>query len=333
MASNLGIDADGTPIFQVGVDTHVARRDADGHPILTTDRATEAYWARETDGIVYLYHLPTQETYLIDGIYLDDPTWRWRLEKATKLPATANRRVTSLDLPYRDGVVAVRQGMGTGQVGLSIACLDTPGTRGISAIDEAREALAALLRDARTLTWRPGPDRSRSVEVTEVAVAEPDLRGRRAAVLSAALTVQPFWWEGDPQLTAAQVIAAGTVEFPEMAGCTGRIQDAIVRITGPFSSLTLTDPGSGTGATLSTALPAATYLYLDVSAFTAWTSGSASAWSGGTPQAVDFPAAGPLEVWPVLAGDPMSMPVRLQVAGAGFSGASQIAIRSRRWFL
>lgn len=273
-------------------------------------------------------------TYLVDGVALDDVAGRWRLENASKLPAAANRRVASLDLPYRDGVVAVRQGMGTGVVGVSVVVMGAEASGGdLGVLEQRRSVVARLLGEARSVRWAPGVGVARTVDVVESAVSEPDLRGMSAAVVSAALTVQPFWHEDAVIVTNNVALAAGTVEFPQLAGCTGRLNDAVVRVLGPFSTLTVTSPVDGSGAVFSAPLAASTYLYLDTVTFRAWTSSSATAWSGGTARLADFPAAGPLTVWPTLAGDPMSMPVRLQVAGTGFTAASRIAIRSRRWFL
>ena len=273
-------------------------------------------------------------TYLIDGVALDDPATRWRLERATRLPATANRRVSQLGLPFRDGAIGIRQGMDVGQVGLSVAVLDRDMAGGLwdlAVMDDRRAAIAAMLAGAKTVTWQPGTGRSRKADVIESVVAEPELVGRRGLILSAALTVQPFWSESAPILSASRPLVAGPVTFPEFAGCTGKLADAIIRISGPFTGLTLTAGVTGVSTTYS--LAAGTYFYINTATFRAWTGSLPTSWSPLTLRPIDYPIGGPIQLWPTLAGDPLNMPVSLTVEGTGFTADSTIAIRSRRWFL
>lgn len=133
-------------------------------------------------------------TYAVDGVPLDDPAGRWMIERATKIPAAGNQRVELLDLPDRDGVVGVQRGMGTGQVGLSLALIaDDAGV-----LDDSRQALLSALRAPKTLTWMPGGGRTRVADVIQSVIAEPSKVGSAAAIVSAALTVSPFWREGGP---------------------------------------------------------------------------------------------------------------------------------------
>ena len=280
-------------------------------------------------------------TYLIDGVPLDDPAGRWTLNDATRLPAAAVPRVSRLDLPYRDGVIAARQGWAEGHVrlALDLAADDGPhkraGNYDLSPLDGYRSMLSALIAGGRKLTWRPrlgAP--SRTTEIIEADIAEMN-RVTDWGVLIASLTVQPFWAEDSAPVTAAvQPVGTGVV-FAEFAGSTARLADAIVRVTGPISALAITDQVTKTGITYAPALPAGSRLYYDTASGRAWTSTSTTMWTPGASKAdVDWPMHGPLQVWPAPQGpDLAQMAPRLAFSGANTSSATGLTIRARRHFL
>lgn len=275
-------------------------------------------------------------TYAVDGVALDDPKDRWRLEAATKVPASASRNVQTVDLATRDGAIGVRQGMGTGQVGLVVAITDvTAAASGdLSSVDGCLSAIVSLLAEAKTVTYTAGTGHVRTADVVEVAVSDPEVRSRRTAIVSATLTVAPYWSDATAITTADKALTNGSVTFAELAGSTGRLQDAIVRLKGPFNSVVMTDAYSGTSATYGTAVAAGTYLYVQTWPFLrAWTSTSSSAWTTGTAVVIDYPAAGPLQVWPARGTDPTARAPRLNVTVTGQTTASAIALQSRKWFL
>lgn len=77
------------------------------------------------------------------------------------------------------------------------------------------------------------------------------------------------------------------------------IVDALVRVPASATSVSVTDPMTNTGVSWS-GTRSKPWLYLDASNLRAWESDSASAWSGGTDKTngIDYPANGPLQLWP-----------------------------------
>lgn len=277
-------------------------------------------------------------TWLVDGVPLDDPDGRWLLEAATSVPAPASRTVASTSLPSRDGVLSVRQGMGTGTVALSVAVVGTGRGGDLADVDATASWLAALLSEARTVTWQPGEGRSRSVDVVETVVAEPEIRGRRHVVISAALTVHPWWVEDTAAVTspAATVTTAGVrLNAALWAGVSGRQQDAIVRVSGRVVNPLVVDVASGTSASYTGTIPTGTHLYIASWPWLrAWTSTSNAAWSiaQGTEVQVDYGEAGPLIITPALETGPGQAVPQVTVSASGVSGATAV-MRGRRWHL
>lgn len=270
-------------------------------------------------------------TYSIDGILLDDPARRWLLEKATVLPAGANRRVTLVELPSIDGGVPVTQGMGYGTVTVSVAVLPTA----LLSLDALLSAVRGVLANAKVLSRRDSLGVELSTDVVQVVIAEPVLRGS-AATISAVLTTQPFWRAATVLTTTAKTLTTGanTPSFPEFSGCTGKLADAIIRMRGPFTSLQVTSPVDGSGFIAAQTLTSAQYLFIRLADFRAWISTSATDWDGaGTALLLDYPAAGRLQLWPSSAADPLSRPVSLKVALTGAGANTGIVLQGRRHFL
>ena len=133
-------------------------------------------------------------------------------------------------------------------------------------------------------------------------------------------------------LSAAQT-PPGALTFAEWAGCTGDVQDGVLRLKGPFTRCTVTAQ-DGSAITVDRPVSASQYVYVDVASMVAWLSSSASAWTpGSTRVLLDYPAEGPLRLTPSSAG------VVLTVSGVGFvttgttAETSAVALRGRKWWL
>lgn len=120
-----------------------------------------------------------------------------------------------------------------------------------------------------------------------------------------------------------------------LAGSTAPITDPIIRITGPCTNPTITDPTTGTGISWTGTVAASTYLYLHPDRLTARTSASDTAWlSGGTnvSSGIDYPAPGPLQLWPMVDSF-TSRTIRLSATGTGKTAATRLTVRAARSFL
>lgn len=127
------------------------------------------------------------------------------------------------------------------------------------------------------------------------------------------------------------------VVVDSLTGSTGPITDAIVRVSGPATAITVTDAATGTGLSWTGELAEGEYLYLGAEELVARRSSLPSAWltsgvwvSGG----LDYPVAGPLQLWPVMEGvDPSDRRVKVDVAGWGRSWSTAVVVRAGRSFL
>lgn len=323
MASNLSVDLAGIPFFQEGVDSHIAGRDSAGHPILTTDRTAEQYWARQKGGAIYLMALPVGPTWLADGAYLDDPDGRWFVNDATTWPSGAARRVSTLELPRRNGVTVRKQGWGTGTVKLGFYVHGDS----VELHDPNLGALESLLARAGTLTFR-NSDRTRSADIVKVELSDPEiLSDPRWSKLEATVTTQPFWQGADIVTSADQVMTVGVLAFTEWAGCTGPVSDAVLRLRGPFDQLVLTG-SNGSSLRVLNAVSAGSFIFVDLASFSAW-SGAAGQWSpSAATVAIDYGPGGPLQFEPTSRGE-----FALTIAATGLTASSAIAVRGRKWWL
>ena len=141
-----------------------------------------------------------------------------------------------------------------------------------------------------------------------------------------------------PTVTDADLVFSGTLTAQEIAALSGSsapISDAVIRITGPATSVTLTDPTSGTGLTWSGTLGSGGYLFLRGRSLMARISGSPSDWlSGGTSDldAIGYPAAGRLQLFPVVQSATVRK-IQLTASGTGLSGASRLCVQGRKAYL
>lgn len=79
------------------------------------------------------------------------------------------------------------------------------------------------------------------------------------------------------------------------------VTDPIIRVPAGVTSISITDAVSGTGISWTGARDSSKpWLYLDPLNLAAWTSPNAQAWTGGADAStgVDYPANGPLQLWP-----------------------------------
>lgn len=270
----------------------------------------------------------TTRTFLVDGMSLDDPAGRWRLEQATRSPSVAVRRRAQLDLPMRDGTIPVLQGWGTGTVLVSVLVRPTrpDGSAGdVAQLEDNRRALVALLAQAGTVGFSTDTT-VRSVQVADVAISDPVDHGRQGMIIQATFTVQPFWAEGTTPVVSAPAFAVPQIVFPEFAGCTGTLQDAVIRLTGPFGRMALACAGTGL---IVGALPAGQCRYVDLAAWSMWDTASSTQWTpAGATSQPDWPAGGML----ALRADPAAQ-LAVTVDVAGQTTATQVGVRARRWFL
>ena len=121
-------------------------------------------------------------------------------------------------------------------------------------------------------------------------------------------------------------------EVVNLSGSTAPIVGSILRVTAPATQVTVIDPLSGTGISWAgTTLTAGLYLFMDTGDLTARISANANDWLvGGTDvtSGLDYPASGPLQLWPIADATIGAQKIRLSATGSGKSAATKLAVRA-----
>lgn len=138
--------------------------------------------------------------------------------------------------------------------------------------------------------------------------------------------------------TSADLAFAADLTMAELSGLSGStapIGDATIRVTGPATSVTVTDPTTGAGITWSGSLAAGQYLFMRPRPLSARISSLSSEWtSGGTDVStgLDFPAAGRLQLWPVVQSATVRK-VLINATGDGRTTATKLAVQAQGAYL
>mgnify|MGYP000217160645 FL=1 len=204
------------------------------------------------------------------------------------------------------------------------------GCAGSAGWAETRRVLRLLTMPRLVLTRRmPDQPMDRCTEVVLTSLSADDTTLYRYTRYTAVFSMtSPFWRAPDPTLAALpdDGVLLGAAAIPGPAtrwegepnnsvsvltpdGCPdgyqsdAPIDDMIIRVPKGGDAMTLTDPTSGTSVTWSGKTTSG-YLYVDPQRLHAWTSGNATAWTGGADvtAGLDYGANGPLQIWPDAAG-------------------------------
>lgn len=122
-------------------------------------------------------------------------------------------------------------------------------------------------------------------------------------------------------------------EVASLSGSSAPVVDPVIRITGPCTSVLITDPQTGTGISWAGTLAAGQFLFLDPTTTRARISANSTDWTTGgtdTSAGVSFPAAGLLQLWPVIGATLDSRKILINATGGGRSASTKIAIRAGR---
>ena len=278
----------------------------------------------------------TSVTYLVDGV--GDGARRQLTGQSEYRPAVSTRG-DLIVVPGRHGAVPA----GVARLEASTLALEWEVWGATATQMEAeREALVSLLAHPAGVTITRRLDGAGG----QVAAARLKSIGAGTAQYATPLTVVPAVFEipagvwRDAAATTTAAVAAATdvtAALTALAGGSAPITDAVVRVQGPATGITVTDVVSGTGLSWTGALAAGEYLFMDAAALTARRTTSSTAWdAGGTAVSgtLDYPAAGPLLLWPRMAAtDPTDRRVTIRVTGTGRAATTAVTIRARRAYL
>lgn len=273
-------------------------------------------------------------TWKVNGIDLDTALGAV-LTDATVVRADVTTRRTEVEIPGEHGVLSPGLPVYTApQVLLSPKWHVTSQAQLEEKVNHAR---ALLGQPTLTLT-RVSGGLETAAAARLVSISAGDfLVGTYESIL-ATLTVPGVFFRAAEATTPDQAFDTDLTnwEVAALSGSTGPVGDATIRITGPATSVTLTDPMSGTGLSWAGSLTAGQYLFLTGRPLTARKSTSPDAWAaGGSSELanVSFPAAGRLQLFPVVQ-SPTSRKVLLSAAGGGRTvGVTKIAVRGKPSYL
>lgn len=262
--------------------------------------------------------------------------YRWRVQSGSiwRLPVTRRRDVSTV--PNRHGSQTTGKPPVYEEASASLELLCKGEMVELEAA--ANELTALLTAPGLTLgRYSGGLVTSAAAEFVSLSPGQfvPDV----GAFFTALLAVPGVFMRRAVATSApATVVSAGTeVTVATLARSTGPITDAVLRFTGPATSVAVVDDGYGTGLSWTGNLPAGQYLYLDARALTAWISTSATDWAAaGTvvTSGLDYPPPGVLQIQPRMEGtDPADLRCKLTVSGAGFAGTTALAVRAAPSYL
>ena len=275
-------------------------------------------------------------TYLVAGV---PDTAARELTRARPFSGPITVRRSVLDLPGRHGTTPSGGPVIFDDSKLSLTWeLQAPTW---AALEVERLALMALLGAPGDIvvTRRIGSvDLAAAHRLVSATGMESDT-GMPLATVTAVLSAPGVFWRGQEFTSEPVAASAGTVtlEVPELAGSTAPVADAVVRASGPLTSVSLNDVPSGTGLSWSGSLSVGAFLFMDARTLRAWTSTDGAAWTGSATDAtggIDYPPAGPLQLWPAMtATDPTDRRVSITVDGTGRGSGTAVAVRARPAYL
>ena len=206
-----------------------------------------------------------------------------------------------------------------------------------TALEEAvTQAVAILTQPTITLTRVSGAVTATCVAQLE-SITPDDFTYAKSAKIVAVFAVPGVFLRGAVTTGTDLAFASDLTnqEITHLSGSSGPVTDAVIRITGPATSVSVTDPGTATGVSWAGTLTAGQYLYLSGKPLAARISSSNADWaSGGTDVSgqVSYPASGRLQLWPVVQ-SATTRKVLLSATGAGRSAATKLCVRAGASFL
>lgn len=287
-------------------------------------------------------------TYILDGVPLDHPAGCWRLKKGTKRRPLPGVRSVNLSVPGRAGDLPVL-GLDHEATTLGLALTVYPVTPsgehgGPEQMEQNLEALGALLgvrHRLMPLKWVTGTI-VRVADVTVEAVAEPEyFPGAAIARLTAVVRVPGVYWRDETASTWEGALPGVGQAVTPLAGSTGPIVDAVLRVSGPAVQPSVRDVASGGMVAYTGTVQAGEHLLIDCGWLTAAVVAT-DTWDldEGTDVTGDIEATGPgsayrwLHLTPAMAvGDPHSRAVLVDAVAEGTSTESVLMIRARRSYL
>lgn len=257
--------------------------------------------------------------YSINSVPLDNPSMGWTFRAQSKPLSAHTRDRQTLSAAGRDGVIQV-PGATFGPVGLSLV-VETPRAR--------LEDLVALFAEDGHLSLTDAPTRTARFEFL---ASSPVGYGDADELVDVTFTIRLIdaAWRALTERTFTTPLAASEVSLDVFPGLSSPVQDAVLQVRGPVTSLRVTD-SSGAWVSYSglPGLPADQWLRIEGRrAFTTTT----AAWVGGTDVSGLLRVGGPrrrFEITPLRGATPDVRVGRLTINTLTRGASASIAVRGR----
>ncbi len=204
-------------------------------------------------------------------------------------------------------------------------------------LEEKTNQARALFTQPTLLLGRVSGGLETAAKADLVSISESDFIVGQTATCTVLLAIPGVFFRS-PVVTGDDIDFStdlASVEIPGLSGSTGPVPDATIRITGPCTNPYVTDPLSGTGMSWPGSIDAGQYLFLRPRPLTGRVSTDPDSWvAGGTDvsAAVSFPAAGRLQMWPVVQ-TATTRKVLLSASGSAKTAATKLAVRAQGSYL
>ncbi len=268
-------------------------------------------------------------SWLINGLSVADIFGKLTAETTWKM-GTANRR-TVAQLPGIHGSLA----LGLPVLDEPTVTLDVLFRAATEAqLEEAVTHFQALCATPTVTLTRVSGGVTTTADASLVSVGHDGWVPGASSHLTVVFAIPGAMFRG-PLVGVDDVVFSGALvahELEPLSGSSAPIGDAVARITGPATSVSLTDPSSGTGMSWSGTLTAGQYLFLRARPLMARISSvSTDWWAGGTDVLgqIDYPSAGRLQLFPVVQSATVRK-IQISASGTGLSGASRISVLGRQ---
>lgn len=221
--------------------------------------------------------------YTIDGLPPIDPTNGYKLQLGAGVRGMPGRQASMVEIPGMDGVLPDHGApFMPGSISLRYRIRASTHAQ-FMAIVEKMNGVFGQRRKLLTVEHDYGNGTKRVNYATVTEMIAPEIENFTYCFYSVTLQFpSPFWRSVSTVDSQAVVATTGTITTA-LTGYLGTapITDALIRVKGAFSTLTLTDPITGDSLVVTQALTATEYIIIDTAAWTA-KKVVTDTWSGGT---------------------------------------------------
>ncbi|WP_433426361.1 hypothetical protein ACQP1V_42750 (plasmid) [Microtetraspora malaysiensis] len=287
-------------------------------------------------------------SYFLDGVPLTHPAGCWRAKVGTQRRPVPGARAVKVTVPGRHGdLPVVGLDLESTMFGIKVAVYGvTPSGEdgGYEQMEHNLEALGALFgvrHRLMTLKYVAGSI-VRVADVTITSAVEPDINvGAAIARFTVPVEVPGVLWRDELPSTWSGSANAADQAVTTLAGSTGPITDALLRLTGPAVNPAVTDVATGLTVFRPGGLLAGERLLIDCGQMRA-AKVTTDTWDldAGSDVTGEVDATGPGSAWrwlhltpAVAVGDPWSRPVLVASSATSTDTSSKLEIRARRAFL